>query len=131
MGRVELLISGWLWQNQRQKKGEAMSKPVTIVLLDDRKQDAYGNCQANDQRILCHVAPYNGAKIPLPAGTARTSFCVLKSGASNACSDFFIALLLSPLSGESGVARESPRSLHESFSSEMNSAQHRTRVFRF
>jgi hypothetical protein len=41
-----------------------LSKPVTIVLLDDRKQDAYGNCQANDQRILCHVAPYNGAQNP-------------------------------------------------------------------
>ena len=73
VGRVQLLISGWLRQNQRQKKGDPLSKPVTIVLLDDRKQDAYGNCQANDQRILCHVAPYNGAQTPLLLGTARTS----------------------------------------------------------
>jgi hypothetical protein len=57
--RKDLARVAKLIQNQRQKKGEAMSKPVTIVLLDDRKQDAYGNCQANDQRILCHVAPYN------------------------------------------------------------------------
>ena len=73
VGRVLLLISVWLRQNQRQKKGELLSKPVTIVLLDDRKQDAYGNCQANDQRILCHVAPYNGAQTPLLLGAARTS----------------------------------------------------------
>ena len=32
-------------QKKRQEQGEAAGKPVTIVLLDDRKQDAYGNCQ--------------------------------------------------------------------------------------
>mmetsp|Transcript_89851 Transcript_89851/g.240075 ORF Transcript_89851/g.240075 Transcript_89851/m.240075 type:complete len:629 (+) Transcript_89851:97-1983(+) len=53
LGRVAKLI-----QAKRLKEGSTESKPVTVILLDDRKQDAYGNCQANDPRILCPVPGY-------------------------------------------------------------------------
>lgn len=54
LARVVKLI-----QNKRQVNNEPASRPVTLILLDDRCQDAYGNCQANDPRILCHIPAYN------------------------------------------------------------------------
>ena len=41
---------GALSQKKRQERKEGATRPVTIVLLDDRKQDAYGNCQVPRQR---------------------------------------------------------------------------------
>ena len=43
-------------QKKRQEQGEAAGKPVTIVLLDDRKQDAYGNCQVATPPASCRRA---------------------------------------------------------------------------
>lgn len=55
MGRVAKLI-----KEKREQSGDvAQQKPVTIVLIDDRKCDAWGNCQANDERFLCHIPAYN------------------------------------------------------------------------
>jgi len=46
-------------QKKRREQGEDEGRPITIILLDDRFQDAYGNCQANDPRILSHIPAFN------------------------------------------------------------------------
>jgi len=51
LGRVAKLI--------REKLGPEDPPPVTIALIDDRKCDAWGNCQCNDQRLLCHIPAYH------------------------------------------------------------------------
>jgi hypothetical protein len=38
-------VRGARVQKKRQERQEGATRPVTIVLIDDRKQDAYGNCQ--------------------------------------------------------------------------------------
>jgi len=35
------------------------ARPATIILIDDRNCDAYGKCQVNDERMLCHVPAHN------------------------------------------------------------------------
>jgi len=42
-----------------QEQGSDPARPVTIILIDDRKCDAWGNCQANDERLLLHIPAYN------------------------------------------------------------------------
>ena len=34
-----------LIRKKREREGMQLDKPVTIVLIDDRKHDAWGNCQ--------------------------------------------------------------------------------------
>lgn len=85
MGRVAKLI-----RKKREREGMQLDKPVTIVLIDDRKHDAWGNCQANDERFLCHIPAYNAVSEPmsqelvtameriLPAETLRKFYCAFR-----------------------------------------------------
>jgi len=85
MARVSKLL-----KKRREREGLTLDKPVTIVLIDDRKCDAWGNCQANDERFLCHIPAYNAVseemskdlvrameKI-LPAETLRKFYCAFR-----------------------------------------------------
>ena len=51
-----------LVQEKRRKQRQDGETPddtgLTIVLLDDKTQDAYAQCQANDPTMLCHVTPF-------------------------------------------------------------------------
>jgi hypothetical protein len=85
MGRVAKLI-----RRKREKQGVPLNTPVTIVLIDDRKCDAWGNCQANDERFLCHIPAYNAVSEPeavqlvtamehiLPCETLRKFYCAFR-----------------------------------------------------
>jgi len=54
LGRIVEIL-----QRKRRAAGQDEARPITIVLIDDRFQDAYGNCQANDPRVLCHIPAFN------------------------------------------------------------------------
>jgi len=85
MGRVSKLL-----KKRRERDGLQLDKPVTIVLIDDRKCDAWGNCQANDERFLCHIPAYNAVseergkdlvqvmETILPAETLRKFYCAFR-----------------------------------------------------
>jgi len=87
MGRVAKLI-----KDKREASGDVaqQAKPVTIVLIDDRKCDAWGNCQANDERFLCHIPAYNAVSTAmgkelvsamekiLPAETLKKFYCAFR-----------------------------------------------------
>lgn len=86
MGRVAKLIR----KKREREGGVQLDKPVTIVLIDDRKHDAWGNCQANDERFLCHIPAYNAVSEPmskelvtameriLPVETLRKFYCAFR-----------------------------------------------------
>mmetsp|Transcript_48153 Transcript_48153/g.151067 ORF Transcript_48153/g.151067 Transcript_48153/m.151067 type:complete len:619 (+) Transcript_48153:254-2110(+) len=57
MARIAKLIS------KKNKERGMPDKPVTIVLLDDKDKDAYGNCQANDERCLAVLPPYDAVSV--------------------------------------------------------------------
>ena len=62
MSRVAKLI-----KKKRERDGAPLDTPVSICLIDDRKCDAWGNCQANDERFLCHIPAYTAVSEAMAA----------------------------------------------------------------
>ena len=62
MSRVAKLI-----KKKRERDGAPLDTPVSICLIDDRKCDAWGNCQANDERFLCHIPAYTAVSESMAA----------------------------------------------------------------